>query len=250
MFLDCHLMMTNPERVPGGISRRRGRLLLGARRGRRDRGAVRRDAAPRPRRGAGREPRDTLRGSGALPPSHRPAADHERPSRLRRSEVHRRRPLPKLAEAWAQAERQRSNVTLQVDGGIDESTAPVAAAAGARCLRRRFGRVSRARSRRGRRPLHALASAAVQRARDATVGPPVPGPKRRRLRARLPALQAKVCTVSDGVVAGRARGSLRRGGHRSSGGRRLRGDRAACRRGRHRVGRHRDRGVGRRLHWS
>ncbi len=42
--------------------------------------------------------------------------------------------LSKLAEARAQAERERLGVTLQVDGGIDESTIPIAAAAGARCF--------------------------------------------------------------------------------------------------------------------
>jgi ribulose-phosphate 3-epimerase len=42
--------------------------------------------------------------------------------------------VPKLAEARAQAEREELKVTLQVDGGIDERTAPVAAAAGARCF--------------------------------------------------------------------------------------------------------------------
>jgi ribulose-phosphate 3-epimerase len=41
---------------------------------------------------------------------------------------------PKLAEAQDQAEREGLHVTLQVDGGIDERTAPVAAAAGARCF--------------------------------------------------------------------------------------------------------------------
>ena len=40
----------------------------------------------------------------------------------------------KLAEARAQAQRHGLNVTLQVDGGIDEKTAPVAATAGARCF--------------------------------------------------------------------------------------------------------------------
>lgn len=42
--------------------------------------------------------------------------------------------MPKLIEARAQAERERLHVTLQVDGGIDERTAPVAALAGARCF--------------------------------------------------------------------------------------------------------------------
>jgi len=40
----------------------------------------------------------------------------------------------KLALARAQAERQGLRVTLQVDGGIDEETAGVAAVAGARCF--------------------------------------------------------------------------------------------------------------------
>jgi len=42
--------------------------------------------------------------------------------------------LTKLAQARAQADCERLEVTLQVDGGIDESTSPAAAAAGARCL--------------------------------------------------------------------------------------------------------------------
>ncbi len=42
--------------------------------------------------------------------------------------------LPKLRKARAQAEREGLHVTLQVDGGIDERTAPVAALAGARCF--------------------------------------------------------------------------------------------------------------------
>jgi len=42
--------------------------------------------------------------------------------------------LPKLSQARAQAERQGLHVTLQVDGGIDERTASMAALAGARCL--------------------------------------------------------------------------------------------------------------------
>jgi ribulose-phosphate 3-epimerase len=42
--------------------------------------------------------------------------------------------MPKLREARAQAEREGLHVTLQVDGGIDERTAPVAAVAGARCF--------------------------------------------------------------------------------------------------------------------
>jgi ribulose-phosphate 3-epimerase len=41
---------------------------------------------------------------------------------------------PKLAEARAQVEREGLRVTLQVDGGIDERTARVAATAGARCF--------------------------------------------------------------------------------------------------------------------
>jgi len=41
---------------------------------------------------------------------------------------------PKLAEATAQAEREGLTVTLQVDGGIDEETVPVAASLGARCF--------------------------------------------------------------------------------------------------------------------
>ena len=41
---------------------------------------------------------------------------------------------PKLAEARAQAEREGLQVTLQVDGGIDEATVPVAASMGARCF--------------------------------------------------------------------------------------------------------------------
>jgi len=41
---------------------------------------------------------------------------------------------PKLAEARADAEREGLRVTLQVDGGIDERTATVAALAGARCF--------------------------------------------------------------------------------------------------------------------
>ncbi len=42
--------------------------------------------------------------------------------------------LPKLSQARAQAERQGLHVTLQVDGGIDERTASMAALAGARCF--------------------------------------------------------------------------------------------------------------------
>lgn len=40
----------------------------------------------------------------------------------------------KLTEAAAQSEREDLRVTLQVDGGIDEETAPLAAVAGARCF--------------------------------------------------------------------------------------------------------------------
>ncbi len=39
--------------------------------------------------------------------------------------------MPKLAEARDQIERRGLRVALEVDGGIDEHTAPVAAAAGA-----------------------------------------------------------------------------------------------------------------------
>ncbi len=42
--------------------------------------------------------------------------------------------MGKLSQARAQSERQGLHVTLQVDGGIDERTAPVAALAGARCF--------------------------------------------------------------------------------------------------------------------
>jgi len=42
--------------------------------------------------------------------------------------------LPKLSQARAQAEREGLHVTLQVDGGIDERTASIAALAGARCF--------------------------------------------------------------------------------------------------------------------
>ena len=42
--------------------------------------------------------------------------------------------MAKLIKARAQAEREGLHVTLQVDGGIDERTAPVAALAGARCF--------------------------------------------------------------------------------------------------------------------
>jgi ribulose-phosphate 3-epimerase len=40
----------------------------------------------------------------------------------------------KLTEARAQAERENLHVTFQVDGGIDEATAPLAAREGARCF--------------------------------------------------------------------------------------------------------------------
>jgi len=42
--------------------------------------------------------------------------------------------VKKVAEARDQAERQDLRVTLQVDGGIDENTAPIAASQGARCF--------------------------------------------------------------------------------------------------------------------
>jgi ribulose-phosphate 3-epimerase len=42
--------------------------------------------------------------------------------------------MEKLGHAREQAEREGLHVTLQVDGGIDERTAPVAARAGARCF--------------------------------------------------------------------------------------------------------------------
>jgi ribulose-phosphate 3-epimerase len=42
--------------------------------------------------------------------------------------------VEKLASARAQADRENLHVTLQVDGGIDERTAPAAVSAGARCL--------------------------------------------------------------------------------------------------------------------
>jgi len=42
--------------------------------------------------------------------------------------------MTKLIEARAQAEREGLHVTLQVDGGIDERTAPAAAVSGARCF--------------------------------------------------------------------------------------------------------------------
>jgi ribulose-phosphate 3-epimerase len=42
--------------------------------------------------------------------------------------------MEKLHQARAQAEREGLHVTLQVDGGIDAHTAPVAASAGARCF--------------------------------------------------------------------------------------------------------------------
>ena len=42
--------------------------------------------------------------------------------------------VAKVAQARAQAEHEGLRVTLQVDGGIDEDTAPVAALAGARCF--------------------------------------------------------------------------------------------------------------------
>ncbi len=42
--------------------------------------------------------------------------------------------MSKLEQARAQAEREQLQVTLQVDGGIDDRTAPVAALAGARCF--------------------------------------------------------------------------------------------------------------------
>jgi ribulose-phosphate 3-epimerase len=42
--------------------------------------------------------------------------------------------VPKIAEAHAEIERQRLPVAIEVDGGIDEETAPVVAAAGATVL--------------------------------------------------------------------------------------------------------------------
>ena len=42
--------------------------------------------------------------------------------------------VPKVAEARAQAEREGLHLTLQVDGGIDVGTVPFAATAGARCF--------------------------------------------------------------------------------------------------------------------
>ena len=90
MFLDCHLMMTDPGRVPGGVPGGRGRLVLGARRDRRDRGALCRDAQARLGRGSGRQSRDPLRGGGALPPPARPPLDNDGSPGLRRPEVHGR----------------------------------------------------------------------------------------------------------------------------------------------------------------
>ncbi|MGO8876827.1 MAG: ribulose-phosphate 3-epimerase [Acidimicrobiales bacterium] len=42
--------------------------------------------------------------------------------------------VPKVAQARQEIDRRRLQVTVQVDGGIDAATAPVMAAAGARCF--------------------------------------------------------------------------------------------------------------------
>jgi ribulose-phosphate 3-epimerase len=71
----------------------------------------------------------------------------------------------KLLEARAQAEREGLPVTLQVDGGIDEQTAPGAASLGARCLVAGTAVFHRPDAAEAVRSLHAVASAAVSVAR-------------------------------------------------------------------------------------
>ena len=67
----------------------------------------------------------------------------------------------KLVEARAQAEREGLKLTLQVDGGIDEQTAPVAAALGARCFVAGTAVFHTPDPGQAVRRLHAAASAAV-----------------------------------------------------------------------------------------
>jgi ribulose-phosphate 3-epimerase len=69
--------------------------------------------------------------------------------------------VPKLAEARAQAEREDLRLTLQVDGGIDEQTAPQAARAGARCFVAGTAVFRRSDPREAVRRLHAAALSAL-----------------------------------------------------------------------------------------
>jgi ribulose-phosphate 3-epimerase len=67
----------------------------------------------------------------------------------------------KLLEASAQAEREGLRVTFQVDGGIDEATAPVAAGLGARCFVAGTAVFRAAEPADAVRRIHAAASAAI-----------------------------------------------------------------------------------------
>ncbi|MGA3352928.1 MAG: ribulose-phosphate 3-epimerase [Acidimicrobiales bacterium] len=67
----------------------------------------------------------------------------------------------KLTGAREQAEREGLGVTLQVDGGIDEVTAPVAASLGARCLVAGTAVFHRPDAAEAVRRLHVAASAAI-----------------------------------------------------------------------------------------
>ena len=152
MFLDCHLMMTNP-----------GEYLEAFRDAGADSCSVHVEVGETAAlcaemrrlglaRGARRESRDSLRGGRALPPSRRPPADHDASTPASAVRSSWPRPCQSSPQARAQAEREGLGVTLQVDGGIDESTAPVAAAAGARCFVAGSAGVPRARPGRGGAP--------------------------------------------------------------------------------------------------
>ena len=133
LFFDCHLMMTDPGRLPGGVPGRRGRRVHRPRRGRRDRRAAgRRSRSLGLRAGLAANPDTPVRGPRALPRPGRPGPVHDRLPRLRRSGVHGRgaaqdRPGPRRRSTSGACARSTSRST----GASTRTTAPVAAAAGA-----------------------------------------------------------------------------------------------------------------------
>ena len=131
LFFDCHLMMTEPGRYLAGLRRRRRRRLHGARRGGRHRRADRADAPARPAGRAGPQPRHAVRGGAAVPGRRRSRAVHDGVPRLRRPELHRRGHAEGGSRCGPRSTPGALALDIEVDGGIDTTTAPVAAAAGA-----------------------------------------------------------------------------------------------------------------------
>ncbi len=134
LFFDCHLMMTDPGAYleafrTAGADGCTVHVEVG------DTAALLAAAkAPGPAGRPGPEPRDPLRGHRPLPGRRRPDPLHDRPSPASAASPSWPRFIPKIARTRQELDRRGLSAELEVDGGIDEETAPLVVSAGARVL--------------------------------------------------------------------------------------------------------------------